>query len=83
MPILIFFLILAILLVIGFVIRLAMHPVETLIGTVRLISFLVAAGTWIAFFVSLSVSDSGGVWELLILAIPATLIWLGTFALRR
>lgn len=76
MPILWFFMLLAIGAVIVFIVRMAMHPIDTLIVVVRLISFLVGVISWIAFFVT-----SAG--ELLILAIPATLIWLGTFALRR
>ena len=77
MPILWFFLLLAIGTVIVFIVRLALNPLATLIIAVRLISFLVAAVAWIAFFVTFG--DSGA-WGLLILAIPATAIWLGTFA---
>ena len=80
-PILWFFLLLAILAVITFVVRLAMHPIATLVGTIRLLSFLFAAIMWIIFFVTSSGGDI--VWELLILAVPATLIWLGTFAFNR
>ena len=81
MPILWFFLLLAILAVITFVVRLAIHPIATLVGTIRLLSFLLAAIVWIVFFVASSAGET--VWELLILAVPATLIWLGTFAFKR
>ncbi|GAA3844021.1 hypothetical protein KACC15558_27080 [Brevibacterium ammoniilyticum] len=81
MPILAFFVVLVIGLAVVFIVRLAMHPVDTLVGTVRLLSFLLAAGAWIGYFVSFSFS-SGAAWELLVLGIIATGIWLLTFARR-
>lgn len=82
MPILAFFVVLAIVLALVFIILLAVNPVGTLLITVRIVSFFVAALTAIIFFVTFS-SSGGPEWSLLMFAVPAALVWVGTFALER
>lgn len=67
-------LIVAALVVVAILVKLATDPIGALLTAALVVSFLVAAGFWIAFIVGLNLDDSGA-WGFLAFAVPASIIW--------
>jgi hypothetical protein len=67
-------------LVVGFIVRLALHPVQTILNTIRVILFALAVTTFCVWYFSVDKSKPGsveGLWFSLIVAG----LWVSTFVL--
>lgn len=64
-------------------ISLALRPIRTLVLISRFILFLYTAGAWVFLIYMTNTSDEVVPWELWLLAVGFTLLWLLTFVRRK
>lgn len=68
-------LIVAVLVCVAILVKVATDPIGVLVTVATVGSFLIAAGFWITFFVSFN-RDDAGAWASLVFAIPASVAWI-------